>query len=348
VVLSMLRAFPGATLFTSFYLPDRTFPEFAEADVRVLALNRIATLRNHHRLALPFLASAFSRLRVDADVVLCSSSGWAHGVTTSGRKIVYCHTPAHWLYQHEQYLGQRNWVAGSAMMVLRRRLIDWDQRAASSAHRYLTQSSAVRERIGRIYGIRAQVLPAPFGLSPMVSQTPVPGVGPGYLLCVSRLLPYKNIDALLKAATARPAERLVIVGTGPERARLQAAAPSNANFLGVVSDEVLAWLYANCKAVISASFEDYGLTPLEGAAFGKPAIVLRAGGFIDTVLDGVTGVFFDRPEPVEIVAQIDRLGRSRLRSEVIARHAERFSEYRFIRRLRRVVEGDSKRLVSTG
>src|SRR5581483_232758 len=97
VVLSLAHAFPGAPLYTSLYEPAGTFPAFADLDVRTMRLNRLAMLRRDHRLALPLLAPAFSQLRVEADVTVCSSSGWAHGARTSGRKVVYCHTPARWL-----------------------------------------------------------------------------------------------------------------------------------------------------------------------------------------------------------------------------------------------------------
>ena len=107
VVLSLARAFPGAPLHTSLYEPATTFPSSARVDVRPTPLNRLAPLRRDHRLALPLLAPAFSRLRIDADVVVCSSSGWAHGARVTGRKIVYCHTPARWLYQADRYLRGR-------------------------------------------------------------------------------------------------------------------------------------------------------------------------------------------------------------------------------------------------
>ena len=107
VVLSMLRAFPRAPLYTSLYDAEGTFPEFRGADVRVTGLDRITPLRQHHRLALPLLPATFSRLQVSADVVLCSSSGWAHATRVDGKKVVYCHTPARWLYHGAHYLTER-------------------------------------------------------------------------------------------------------------------------------------------------------------------------------------------------------------------------------------------------
>src|SRR4051812_17705186 len=108
VVLAMNRAFPDAPIYTSLYDPDGTYPEFATIDVRTAPLNRVPALCRYHRGAFPVLAPTFSAMNIDADVVVCSSSGWAHGVRTAGYKIVYCHAPARWLYQTDRYLAGHN------------------------------------------------------------------------------------------------------------------------------------------------------------------------------------------------------------------------------------------------
>ena len=113
VVLSMLDAFPQAHVHTLLYDPPGTFPEFSVARVRPSPLSRVGLLRHHHRLAFPMLAGATDRLQIDADVVVCSSSGWAHGVKAQGAKVVYCHSPARWLYQPEAYLRGRARPPGS-------------------------------------------------------------------------------------------------------------------------------------------------------------------------------------------------------------------------------------------
>jgi hypothetical protein len=105
LVLNMSEAFPDAAIYTMLYYPEATFPEFKDLDVRVPAVNKVRPLRKHHRAALPILPIIARSVFVDADVVLTSSSGWAHGFRTHGRKLVYCHSPARWLYQSEKYLG---------------------------------------------------------------------------------------------------------------------------------------------------------------------------------------------------------------------------------------------------
>ena len=145
VVVSLMNAFPGAPLFTSVY--DRAqYPEFARRDVRTSALNHVSLFRARHRAALPLLPAAYDRLHVDADVVVCSSSGWAHGISTDAPKIVYCHNPARWLYQRYEYAQNRRryQLAGKAMDPYLRR---WDQRAAAGCELYLANSAVVAERI---------------------------------------------------------------------------------------------------------------------------------------------------------------------------------------------------------
>ncbi len=337
VVLSMLKAFPGAPLHTALYDPGNTFTEFGATNVRPMGLDRAKALRRHHRLAFPVLAPAFSRLRVDADTVLCSSSGWAHGVRTAGRKIVYCYSPARWLYDGGQYLGDGHGMAQLALRSLRPGLVRWDKRAASTANRYLTLSSIVQQRVRSLYGIDATILPPPPNLDPAGPQVPVEGIEPGFFLCVSRLMPYKNVDAVVAAFAELPGERLVVVGAGPERRKLESSRGANVRFLGAVPDEQLRWLFAASVGIVSASYEDYGLTPLEGLTFAKPAVVLRAGGFLDTVVESETGVFFDQPNPCLIAGAIRRAAAEPWLPATLQAQAERFSEERFIRSLRDVV-----------
>jgi glycosyltransferase involved in cell wall biosynthesis len=341
VVLALAKAFPGAPIYTSFYAQEETFPEFAELDVRPMVMNRVGVLRSHHRLALPVLAPAFSRLHVAADVVVCSSTGWAHGADVSGRRVVYCHSPARWLWVKDQYLPPDSSMAKRVTLaVLERRLRAWDMRAAARADRYLVNSSLIRERVKRAYGIDAEIVPPPFSLSVHGPQRRprVPGLEPGFFLCVSRLLPYKNVRQVVDAFATLPNHQLVVVGSGPEEAAVRSVAAGNVSFTGTVGDEELAWLYANAAALVAASYEDFGITPLEAAAFGVPVAALRWGGFLDTVRDGETGVFFDEPEPAAIRdAVVKLLDRDWDRDALVA-HAATFSEARFTTRLRGVVD----------
>ena len=344
VVLTMLEAFPGAPLYTALYHPERTFPEFANFDVRPTYLDRVSPFRSRHRLALPFLATAFSRMHIAAPVVLCSTSGWSHGAGVTGRRIVYCHSPARWLYQTDRYLGERAPAgAAGAMQVLKQPLLGWDQAAAARPGRWLTNSTLVRDSIQAVYGREAEIVPPPYAVDPRDSRIPVEGVEPGFFLIVSRLLPYKNVGSVVEAFAGLPDQRLVVVGTGPAANQLRQTAGRNVTFLGATSDGQLRWLYANCRALVAASYEDYGLTPLEGAAFGKPAVVLRWGGFLDTVREGVTGVFFDEPAASSIRAAVASSAARAWDPATLRHHAARFSKQIFIERLRRIVAEEATR-----
>jgi glycosyltransferase involved in cell wall biosynthesis len=336
VVLAMAKAFPEAGLYTSLFDPDGTFSAFGNRHVHTTGLDRVPVLRRHHRLALPFLAPAFDRLAVEAEVVFCSSSGWAHGARVNGRKVVYCHTPARWLYQRDRYLRESSAATKLALGALRPYLVRWDRRAAASADRYIANSTAVRARIQDAYGRDAEVLSPPHAVDTSAPQEPIEEIEPGFLLCVSRLLPYKNVDAVVGALDRLPDERLVVVGTGPDGSRLHKLASRNVTFLSRVSDEQLRWLYASCRGLVSASFEDFGLTPLEAAAFGKPVAVLRWGGFLDTVVEGRTGLFFDRPEAPAVVDSLRQLLGTRWDEAEVREHAGRFAEPRFIARLHEI------------
>jgi glycosyltransferase involved in cell wall biosynthesis len=336
VVLTLARAFPGAPLYTSFYDPDATFPEFAELDVRTLPLNRVAPLRRRHRAALPLLAPSFSRLRVEADVLFCSSSGWAHASRARGRKVVYCHTSARWLYQTSRYLAESGVVARTGLALARRPLERWDRKAALSADRYLANSTWVAREIERIYGVDAEILYPPVMIEPAGPQEAVSGIDPGYVLCVARLLPYKNLGAIVSAFDRLPSERLVVVGRGPDEARLHMLAGPNVRFAGTVADAELRWLYANARGLVTAAYEDFGLTPLEAAAFGKPVAALRFGGYLDTVREGETGLFFDLPDPRRIAAAAQQLLDESWSAGDLREHAAAFSEQRFVERIREI------------
>lgn len=158
VVLELARAFPGAGILTSMYAPDVTFPEFGGFDVATLGLDRVAPFRRDPRLALPILGEAFRRHVVDADLVICSSSGFAHQVRSRGPKIVYCHNPPRWLHQPEDYAMGLGRPQRMALSILRRRLAVTDRLGAREALGYIVNSNNVAQRVRHAYGIEPVVV----------------------------------------------------------------------------------------------------------------------------------------------------------------------------------------------
>lgn len=339
VVAAMTRAFPGAGIHTSLYDPDRTFRDFTALDIRASWLQHFPALRRDHRRALPLLAPTFSAMNVDARVVICSSSGWAHGARVTGKKVVYCYTPARWLYQPDLYLSESASAgARAALAVLRGPLIAWDKSAAATADRYLAISTVVRDRIRDAYRIDAEILHPPCTIDPEGELRPIEGIESGFWLCVARLLPYKNVRQIVEAFASLKGHRLLIIGSGPELKAVEEAASANTVIVERASEAVLRWAYSESRGLVAASYEDFGLTPLEAAAFGKPSVVLRWGGFLDTIIEGETGNFFDAPEPAQISEALRDCDASQWDEDRIRSRAEDFSEAEFATKLRRIVD----------
>jgi glycosyltransferase involved in cell wall biosynthesis len=346
VVLSMSRAFPDAPIYTLLYNPATTYPEFADRDIRVSGLNKVSPLRKNHRPALPVLPFAAESIFIDADVVLTSTSGWAHGFRTRGRKLVYCHSPARWLYLPDTYLGDHGGLLNRAALLATSGLLRaWDRRATRSCDRYLAVSSLIKTRISDVYGIDADVLPPPVAMKSSDAVAPVPEVQQwiggdatdSFFLVVSRLLPYKNVDAIVQAFAGSD-RRLVVVGRGPEAPRIQRMMTPNVLMVSDLSDAQMAWLYRSCRAIIAASYEDFGLTPVEAGVWGRPTVALRWGGFLDTVHEGVSGIYFDEPRPRSIAAALNQFDDTSFDPDKIQRHVAQFTEERFIQSLYAAVD----------
>lgn len=337
VALMLADAFSGRRVITALYRADTTFPAIAEFDVDELIPRWLGLLRRDHRLGVALYPVLFQLRRVDAQVTICSSSAFAHGVRGDGTKVVYCHTPARWLYrERDTYLAGWPRPVGFALRIVSPALRSWDRRRMRSADLVIANSTSTRLRIKEAYGLEAPVIPPPPGIG-AGPETPVDNVEPGYFLSVSRLLTYKRVDVAVDAIRRRPEQRLLIVGDGPLRDRLSADAPPNCSFLGERSDEELRWLYRNACGLVSMAREDFGLTPVEAAQWGVPSITVRSGGFLDSVVDGVTGLFVDDPQADVLAATMDRFQGHRWDRHAIRDHARRFSAEQFLSQVDRAI-----------
>ncbi len=332
VALALLDAFPEAPLVTSVHNPGATFPGFADADVRTGPLQRWHLVRRDPRVGLALLPRAWDRTEVpDSDAVVASTSGFAHGVRLPEHTalVAYCHNPPRWLYQTEDYLPRRRERA--ALAPLRGRLEAWDRRAAARVDTYLANSTSVAARIERVYGIQAEVVHPPVYIDVDAERTPVAGLEPGFWLTVARGRGYKNTRAVLDGVGLAGGQ-VAVVGQKPD----SEPDDPHVRWLGVVSDAELRWLYANARALVSVSREDFGLTPVEANAFGTPVAVLRAGGFLDSTAEGVSGVFVEEASAGSVAATLRDL--PDLDPVRVREHAARFGQDRFARRVREVTE----------
>ena len=334
VVLALLKTFPNARVVTSIYNPETTFPEFADHDITTLWPSRFEAFRADPRRALPVLARAVRNHRIDdADVVVASSSGWAHGLGGDAPKVVYCHNPARWLYQPDDYAAGIGPHARLALRALAPGLKRWDMAAAHTCAKYVANSTVVQQRIKDAYGIDAGVLHPPPGLEANGPQEPVPGLEPGFLVTVSRARGYKNTQVVCEAVAGMDDARLVVVGRLPE-----GGWPAHLTSVTDLSDAQLRWVYANAAGLVAMSHEDFGLTPVEGYSLGLPSVLLRAGGYLDSSVEDITTVFVDDLDPVAVRAGIEDLLSREWDRDAILAHAEKFSLESFQYSLRRLVD----------
>ena len=183
----------------------------------------------------------------------------------------------------------------------------------------------------------------PVAMSRSNDLEPVPEVegldsGDGaFYLCVSRLLSYKNVDAVVRAFAGSD-RRLVVVGKGPEANRLRDLKTPNVLMLSDMTDAQMAWLYKHCRALVAASYEDFGLTPIEAGVWGRPSVALRFGGFLDTINEGTTGIYFDEPKPHAIAEALDRFESMEFDPAKIRSHVEQFNEEHFAEKLYAAVD----------
>lgn len=338
VVLALHKAFPNAPIYTTLYDPEGTYPEFKDCTVITSPLNRVSLFRKDHRLALPFLPYFSGKLKVKAEKALVSTTGWAHGFDLPQESLIYCHSPARWVYLTDQYIGNRinrNIARGFKMMrpFLRR----WDRAAASRHPHYIANSSTIQQRIFDVYGKRVNIIFPPYSISEQGAQESIPGLETfmeeGYFLIVSRLLPYKNVQYAVEAF-AGLSQKLLVIGAGPMKEELEALASDNVAFASNLSDEQMQYAYAHAKVLLAVSHEDFGITPLEGGAFGKPTIALQAGGFLDTIVDGVTGIFIKTPSASDIRTAVENFDAELFSAQRIREHVQQFNEERFIQEIK--------------
>ena len=334
----MAGAFPQARLLTSFFDRAGTFPELGPLQVETSRLNRVSALRTDPRRAFPLMRGIFERMPLhDVDAVLCSSAGWSHGVQTPAPRVVYCHNPPRWFFQTDSYLRGLPPVARRAFLAAYSELAAWDVERARSAARYLVNSRAVAARVERAYGIRATVLHPPVSVDTTGHRAPVPGLPRDFFLTVGRPRSYKNTDLVCEVFAERGVP-LVVVGGLPERPG-GAPWPDHVRGLTDVDEAGLRWLYARCRAVVTMAEEDFGLTPVEGCAFGRPTLAVAAGGFLDTVVPGVTGELVDDFSASALDRALAAFDPTRYDRAVLRAHADRFAAPRFQQALRDAVAG---------
>lgn len=256
------------------------------------------------------------------DLVLSSSSGWVHGVTTSATTchICYYHTPLRYLWHfNEEFLTRFphlvRWPVRHVLSMLRR----WDLSASKRVDYAIANSQEVRGRIMKYYGRDSVVIHPPV----RIDDFNVSNDHGDFFLVVSALVPHKKVDIAVEAFSQLGLP-LLVVGEGGSRRKLEQMAGTNVRFLGNLSDEEVKNLYSHCRAFIFPTADDFGITPVEAQASGRPVIAYRAGGAMETVDEGVSGVFFGEQTAESLVKAVEQFSNLYFDPRQIRKRAERF------------------------
>ena len=342
VAAALHSLFPSAPLFTSVYDAKSTLPYFREVDIRASFLQRWPlSSQRMHKFALPLYPAAFEHFDFHSyDLVLSSSSSFAKGVITPPGTchVCYCHTPARFAWRQREYLSQsrRGRLASFWLRGILGRLRAWDVISASRPDYYIANSMNVARRIRKFYRREVAAVIHPPVETSRYAPAPADEVG-NHFLVVSRLVGYKRMDLAVDACN-RLQVPLRVVGVGPDLAGLKRRAGPTIEFLGRLPDHEVAAQYARCRALIFPGDEDFGMTPVECAASGRPVVAFAAGGALETVVDGQTGVLFHAQNPDSLAGALQEVSAIAFAPEALREHARTFDIAVFKDRMGRFLE----------
>lgn len=339
-VLAVLQTmFPGAPTYTLIYDRSRANPVFQRRDIRTSFLQRMPFGISHYQWYLPWMPNAVERYDLnDYDLVISSSASFARGVITlpNTLHIDYCHSPTRYLWsdthRYVEELPYPGFMKAFIPFVLTK-IRQWDRLAAERVDVFFANSRNVQRRISKYYRRESEIVHPPVDTSSFSIGTTTGN----YYLTGGRLVAYKRFDLTIRAFN-RLGIPLKIYGDGPEAPRLREVSRSNIEFLGRVSAEEIKALYQSCIAFVHPQEEDFGITPLEANACGRPVIAYAAGGALETVTAGVNGVFFEDQEWESLADAVIRFKPEAFKPEAVRSHAEQFDVAHFKRRFGEAVE----------
>ncbi|MFA5842201.1 MAG: glycosyltransferase [Candidatus Gracilibacteria bacterium] len=333
-VLAVLAdLYPHAPIYTLLYDESRVGHVFPKDRVRPSGLQNLPDfIKNRRRYLFPFMPRMIESFNLSGyDLVISSSSAYAHGIlTNTGTKhLCYCHSPMRyaWDWTHEYIEEQRIGALKTFMLrSLMKKVRLWDYYSSDRVDSYLANSKNVQQRIQKYYHQPSEVLYPPVD----VDRFKVTGSHENFFLIVSTLTPYKRVELAVQLFN-KIRKRLVIIGEGSDRERLQRFAGPHIDFLGYKPDEVVREYIQNCRAFIFPGEEDFGIAPVEAMAAGKPVLAYGKGGVTESVVPGLTGEFFNEPTIDSMEDALARLlaSESRYDSKHIRRQAERFQRSLF-------------------
>jgi glycosyltransferase involved in cell wall biosynthesis len=336
VFAAICDAWPEADVYTAVYDEKGTEGRFAARSPRTSFLQNVRPTSRTFRVLLPLYPHAIESLDLRGyDVVVSSSSAWAHGVLvdTGTVHVCYCHNPFRYAWtEREPTIAARPAPLRLPLRVLLSRWRQWDWMAAQRVDRYVANSDLTAARIQRYFGRDADVLHPPVELDRFH-----PGrVGEHYLV-VAELMAHKQIDVAVQAFNRLRAP-LTVVGDGPELRRLRRLAGPTVRFTGRLPDERVAELMRSAKALVVTAAEEFGIAAIESLASGRPVIALRAGGVLESVEEGVTGAYYRLNDPETLAETVAQFDPQAFDPAMCVAVAQRFDAARFRSSLRAIVE----------
>jgi glycosyltransferase involved in cell wall biosynthesis len=332
VLEALVDMFPQAPIYTSMYWPEKMPRVYRTWDIRTTWMNHLPGIHRHHQPYLPFYPVAFGHLNLSGyDLVLSNKSGFCHGVRVNDAPhICYCLAPTRYVWDLGAY-ADREALPPIAMVVLQPLvglLQRWDYDAAQRVDHFIAISREIQSRI-RLYYNRDSIIIHPPVDTGRFQQT---DTHEDYYLIVSRLIPYKRIDLAVRAFNQLGLP-LFIAGAGRDRQALESLAESNITFLGYVPDDDLPGLFARCKAYVLPGKEDFCITPVQAQAAGRPVIAYGAGGALDTIVEGETGIFFHESTPESLAAAVREFVPDSVAPQACVKNATRFDVRVFTKKL---------------
>lgn len=347
VVQVFTEIFPDAPVFTLVYDKEKANPAFRNVDIRTSFIQKIPFAVKMYQAALPFMSGAVEKYDLTGyDIVLSSASAFAKGVITNPGTlhICYCHSPTRYLWSdaHTYYRQLRyNKLIRSFIPFILSRLRMWDRIAADRVDRFIANSAYVKKRIEKYYKADSEIIYPPvetnrFKISKEIGD---------YYFMVSRLVAYKRFDLAIKAFNkiGRP---LKIVGEGPEFEYLKSIAGPNVELLGKRPDSEVNELYSHCQAFIFPQEEDFGITPVEAMASGRPVIAYARGGALESVIEGKTGLFFHRQDVNSLIEALNKFRAENFNPDEIRAQTQRFDKENFKSRMVDFIEKSWKNYIN--
>lgn len=348
VLQELCAMFPEAPVHTLITDPDRLESDLRARTIVPSALQRVPGAARNHGSMLPLFPWATGTIRMDPKVrlVVCSDAAVIKGapVPEKAKLVCYCHSPPRYLWDLKEEYARRSAGLGVVGRMVFRAVVPYvrkfDQTAAQRVDLFVANSEFVRRRIKNCYA-KDSVVVHPF--VDLDGFSPGPPEPDDFYLIVSQLVPYKRVDVAIEAFRRLGGRKLVIIGAGSERRQLQASAPRNVEFLGAQPLSVLQDHYRRCRALIFPGVEDFGITPLEAMASGRPVIAYGEGGALESVVENKTGLFFREQTAEALAAMILNFEAVPVDAQACRRRAELFSRARFRTEMEKAIEAGCSR-----